>query len=175
MEKSKQENKRTSKKIKVAPYIRVSTQMHAGDITKKPRVAAYVRTKAPSNSTLFPDINQTEYFDALIKSNPAWEFAGIYADYGRNGMTVKNRLEFLRIIEDAKAGKIDVILTKSVSRFTKNTNDFLKYTKLLKGLGVEVCFECEMLSTMDNMYDKLADSWSAFLKEQSREGERAWK
>ena len=170
------ENKRECKKLKVAAYARVSELVDYEDqgesVDKKPRVAAYVRT---NGSTLIPDMNQTSYFDSIIRNNPDWEFAGIYADYVKNGITVKNRPEFLKMIEDAKAGKIDVILTKSVSRFARNTQDFLEYTNLLVGLGIEVYFENERLSTIDCLFDKVMTAWSAFLEEQEEGGEMVWK
>ena len=172
----KAEKKATVKLPKVAPYVRVSALVDYEDlgesVDKKPRVAAYVRT---NGSTHIPDMNQTAHFDSIIRNNPDWEFAGIYADYGKSGITVKNRPEFLKMIEDAKAGKIDVILTKSVSRFARNTQDFLGYTKLLKGLGVEVYFENERLSTMDCLFDKVMTAWSASLEEQGEGGEMVWK
>ena len=173
------ENKRERKKLKVAAYARVSAlvdyEEQGESVDKKPRVAAYVRTKSPNDATLISDMNQTAYFDSIIKNNPDWEFAGIYADYGKSGITVKNRPEFLRMIEDAKTGKMDVILTRSISRFSRNTQDFLEYTKLLKGLGVEIWFENERLSTMDGLVGTVIDCCGTSLKEQAKGGKMAWK
>ena len=172
IKREKVEKNKAAKKFKVVPYVRVSAlvdyEEQGESVDKKPRVAAYVRTKSPNDATLISDMNQTAYFDSIIKNNPDWEFAGIYADYGKSGITVKNRPEFLRMIEDAKAGKMDVILTRSISRFSRNTQDFLEYTKLLKGLGVEIWFENERLSTMDGLFGTVIDCWSAFQEEQER-------
>ena len=176
IKREKAEKNKAAKKFRVAPYVRVSElvdyEEQGESVDKRPRVAAYVRT---NGSALIPDMNQTSYFDSVIRNNPDWEFAGIYADYGKSGITVKNRPEFLRMIEDAKAGKIDVILTRSISRFSRNTHDVMEYTELLKGIGVEVRFENEGLSTMDCLFDKVIDCYGAFLKEQAKGGKMAWK
>lgn len=84
---------------------------------------------------------QVSYYSKLIQKNPDWEYAGVYADYGVSGTWIIKRNEFLRMLEDAEAGKIDIILTKSIQRFARNTVDLLRTVRHLKEKGVEVWFE----------------------------------
>jgi DNA invertase Pin-like site-specific DNA recombinase len=91
---------------------------------------------------------QVSYFSKLIQSNPEWEYAGVYADCGETG-TDKNRSEFARLLADCEAGKIDIILVKSISRFARNTVDLLETVRRLKELGIEVRFEKENISSMN--------------------------
>ena len=112
--------------IKVAAYCRVSTDL---EIQKQSL-----------------DI-QIEAYNRIIREHPGWVLAGVYADKGISGTSVKNRDEFLRMIEDAKAGKIQYILAKSISRFSRNTVDALAYVRELKSYGVSVYFEKEKLDT----------------------------
>lgn len=112
--------------IKVAAYCRVSTDM-----------------ELQKNSL----DTQIEAFERVIREHPGWELSEIYADQGISGTLVRRRTEFLRMIEDAKAGKIHYILAKSISRFSRNTVDAIEYVRLLKDLGVSVYFEKEHLDT----------------------------
>ena len=97
---------------------------------------------------------QVNYYTTYIKSRSDWEFVGIYTDEGISATNTKKREGFKRMIADAKAGKIDLIITKSVSRFARNTVDCLKYIRLLKGKNVPVFFEKENINTMDARGDK---------------------
>ena len=85
----------------------------------------------------------------LYKKKPEWEFAGIYADDGISGTNTKKREDFNRMIDDCKAGNIDMIITKSISRFARNTLDCLKYIRQLKDKNIPVFFEKEAINTMD--------------------------
>ena len=115
-----------SREIKVAAYCRVSTDLEIQQQSLDVQIAAYNR---------------------VIREHPGWVLAGIYADKGISGTSVKHREEFLRMIEDAKAGKIQYILAKSISRFSRNTVDALAYVRELKSYGVSVFFEKEKLDT----------------------------
>ncbi len=84
---------------------------------------------------------QTSHYTEKIKSTPNWEFVGVFADKGISGTGVKKRDEFNRMIRYCKRGRIDMILTKSVSRFARNTLDCIKYIRTLKEIGVDVYFE----------------------------------
>ena len=84
---------------------------------------------------------QVDYFSSVVKENPDWEPAGIYVDAGATGTSIGPRPEFQRLIEDCRRGKIDLVLTKSVSRFARNTAELLSVVRELKALGVEVRFE----------------------------------
>ncbi|WP_245539426.1 recombinase family protein [Succinimonas amylolytica] len=92
---------------------------------------------------------QVEHYTKYIKQNPAWESAGIYADDGISGTNTKNRVEFDRLINDCMAGKIDMVVTKSISRFARNTLDCLKYIRQLKDKNIAVYFEKESINTLD--------------------------
>lgn len=111
------------------------------------KVAAYARVSRDSEDLLHSLSNQVSYYSNLIRSNPEWEFAGIYVDEGISGTSMKNRDEFLRMMKDAEKGKIELILTKSVSRFARNTVDLLQCVRELQMLNVEVRFEKDGIST----------------------------
>ena len=91
--------------------------------------------------------NQVITYERLIKSNPEYEFAGVYADQGISG-TSEKRPEFQRMMEDYENGKIDLIITKSISRFARNTTIVLNYTRELKQLGIGVYFEENNINTL---------------------------
>jgi len=93
---------------------------------------------------------QIEHYTNCIQNNPEWEFAGIFADDGITGTNTKKREEFNRMIEDCMEGKIDMIITKSISRFARNTLDCLKYIRQLKDKNIPVFFEKENINTMDS-------------------------
>lgn len=118
--------KRKQGTIKVAAYCRVSTDMEMQQNSLDTQIEAYRR---------------------VISEHPGWELSGIYADKGISGTLVRRRTEFLRMIQDAKDGKIDYILAKSISRFSRNTVDALSYIRLLKEIGVSVYFEKEHIDT----------------------------
>lgn len=106
----------------------------------------------------------TEY----IKKNPEWEFAGIYADDGISGTNTKNREEFNRMIEDCEAGTIDMIITKSISRFARNTLDCLKYIRQLKEKNIPVFFEKEAINTMDAKGEVLLTIMASLAQQESQ-------
>lgn len=118
---------------------------------QKLRVAAYCRVSTDTEAQAGSYELQIQYYTKYIKSNPDWIFAGVYADQGISGTSTKKRVQFLKMIEDCHQGKIDIILTKSVSRFARNTLDTIKYMRELKLLSspVEIKFETEGLNTLD--------------------------
>ena len=91
---------------------------------------------------------QISYYSALIQKTPEWEYAGVYADYGISGTGMRDRDEFNRMLADCEAGRIDIILTKSIQRFARNTVDLLNTVRHLKELGIEVRFEKENINSM---------------------------
>ena len=111
------------------------------------RVAAYCRVSTDSSDQQHSIEAQTEYYKKLIGENPFWTLADLYADNGITGTSMKHRDEFNRMIADCKRGKIDRILTKSVSRFARNTVDCLETVRLLSSLGISVLFEKEQIDT----------------------------
>ena len=112
------------------------------------RVAAYARVSADKDAAFHSLEAQTEYYEEYIRNRPEWELTGIYSDNAISGTTT-NRPEFQRMLEDCRAGKIDLILTKSISRFARNTVDTLQTVRELKAVNVEVIFEKENLHTFD--------------------------
>ena len=118
------------------------------EVTRR-KVAAYARVSKDSDTLLHSLANQVSYYSDLINSNPEWEFAGIYVDEGISGTKLENRDDFLRMMEDARQGKIDLIITKSVSRFARNTVDLLQSIRDLQEQNVEVRFEKDGISTFD--------------------------
>lgn len=114
--------------------------------TRPLRVAAYARISFETDRSPKSLSLQVSHYSHLIQTTPGWEYAGVYADSGISGTTT-NRPEFQAMLASARAGEIDLILTKSISRFARNTVDLLEVVRELNGLGVEVRFEKEGIST----------------------------
>jgi site-specific DNA recombinase len=129
---------------------------------KRKRVAAYARVSMDSDNLLHSLSNQVSYYTNLITCNPEWEFAGIYTDEGVSGTGIKKREEFNRMMNDARDGKIDIILTKSVSRFARNTVDLIESIRELKELDIEVRFEREHISSITGDGELLLTLLAAF-------------
>ena len=134
---------------------------------KKKRVCAYGRVSTDDEEQITSYNSQIKYYTEKIKSNPDWEFVGIYADEGISGTQVKNRTEFQRMINDALNGKIDIILAKSISRFARNTLDTLKYCRELRDKKVDVYFEKENIHTIDLDSEMFLTLYSAFAQAES--------
>lgn len=134
----------------------------------KRRVAAYARVSTEKDEQQNSYEAQIDYYTNYIKRNPEWEFVGVYSDEGITGTNLKKRDGFNRMVEDALAGKIDLILTKSVSRFARNTVDSLTTVRQLKDKGVEVFFEKENIYTLDSKGELLITIMSSLAQEESR-------
>ena len=113
------------------------------------RVAAYCRVSTKEEDQANSYEVQKEYYTDKIMSNTAWTMAGIFADKGITGTSAKKREDFMRMIRHCRQKKIDVILTKSVSRFSRNTVDCLYYIRALKQLGIAVIFEKENINSLE--------------------------
>lgn len=137
---------------------------------KKPklRVAAYCRVSTDSDEQATSYEAQVEHYTEYIQKNPDWEFAGIYADDGISGTNTKRRDEFNRMIDDCKSGKIDMIITKSISRFARNTLDCLKYIRQLKDMNIPVLFEKESINTMDAKGEVLITIMASLAQQESQ-------
>ena len=135
---------------------------------KKKRVAAYCRVSTDQEEQLSSYEAQVNYYTNYIEKHPDYEFAGIYADEGISGTTTKKREQFNRMIEDCKAGKIDMIITKSISRFARNTLDCLNFVRQLKDLGIGVTFEKEAIFTLDSKGEVLLSILSSLAQDESR-------
>ena len=108
---------------------------------KNLRVAAYCRVSTNSEEQLSSYENQLAYYTEKIMKNPEWTMMEVFADEGITGTSTSKRKNFLRMIRQCRQGKIDLILTKSISRFARNTVDTLNYTRELRSLGIPVIFE----------------------------------
>lgn len=112
-------------------------------------MAAYCRVSTKQDEQINSYEVQKQYYTGKINSEPKWCLAGIYADKGISGTSTKNRDAFNRMIRDCKKGKIDRIITKSISRFARNTVDCLKYVRMLKEINVDIFFEEQGIHSMD--------------------------
>ena len=135
---------------------------------RKRKVAAYARVSTQSEDQATSFAAQTDYYTNFIQNRDDWEFAGIYADDGVSGCNTKKRKGFTQMVEDALAGKIDLIVTKSVSRFARNTVDSLNTIRELKEHGVEVFFEEQGIYTFDSKGELLLTIMSSIAQEESR-------
>ena len=114
---------------------------------EKRKVAAYARVSTDNEDQKTSYAAQVDYYTNYIKSRSDWEFAGMYSDEGVTGTSMKKREGFTRMVLDALDGKIQLIVTKSVSRFARNTVDSLTTIRKLKEHGIEVYFEKEAIWT----------------------------
>lgn len=138
--------------------------------TLKPKlkVCAYARVSTDSEDQLHSVEAQKSVYTEKIQENEAWDFIGLYADEGLSGTSIKKRPQFLKMIKDAKAGKIDLILTKSLSRFARNTVDTLTIIRELRELNVDVFFEKENIYSSDTKVDFMLTIFSSIAQEEAR-------
>ena len=136
-------------------------------IKRKKRVAAYARVSAESDRLNHSLSAQVSYYSQLIQKNPEWEYAGVYADSFISGTSIDKRDEFQRLLADCEAGKVEIILTKSISRFARNTVDLLSTVRHLKVLGVEVRFEKEHIGSLTSSGEVMLSILASFAQEES--------
>ena len=136
------------------------------ELPKLKRVAAYARVSVERGRTLHSYSAQVSYYNELIQKNPEWEFAGVYSDLGISGTGIEKRNDFKRLLQDCEEGKIDIILTKSVSRFARNTVDLLNVVRHLKELGIEVRFEKEGISSLTGDGELMLSILASFAQEE---------
>ena len=135
---------------------------------QKRRTAGYARVSTDNEEQLSSYEAQVGYYTDYINSRSDWEFIGIYTDEGISATSIKRRDGFNRMIADALAGKIDLIVTKSVSRFARNTVDSLTTVRQLKEKGIEIFFEKENIWTLDSKGELLITIMSSLAQEESR-------
>ncbi|CAB1255350.1 Recombinase [Ruminococcaceae bacterium BL-6] len=135
---------------------------------RKRRVAAYARVSTDMEEQQTSYEAQMDYYEKYIIARSDWDFAGLYSDEGISGTSTKYRTGFNQMIEDALAGKIDLIVTKSISRFARNTVDSLVTIRKLKEHGVECFFEKENIYTFDSKGELLITIMSSIAQEESR-------
>lgn len=134
------------------------------------RVAAYCRVSTDQEAQSTSYELQCQYYTEYIGAKEGWVLAGIYADEGISGTQMKHREQLLKLVEDCKAGKVDMILTKSISRLSRNVVDCLTMIRELKALTppVEVYFEKERLSSLDDKTDMVLSLMASIAQEESR-------
>ena len=135
---------------------------------KKRRVAAYARVSTDTDEQFTSYEAQIDYYTKYIAERADWTFVDVYADEGISGTSTKHRDGFNRMIQDALDGKIDLIVTKSISRFARNTVDTLTTVRKLKEKGIEVYFEKENIYTLDSKGELLITIMSSIAQEESR-------
>lgn len=135
---------------------------------QKTVVAAYARVSTEKEEQEDSFERQVSHYTTLITSKPEWEFGGIYADSGITGTRAEKRPDFMRMIADCRAGKINKVLVKSISRFARNTVDALKYIQELKELGISVYFENENIDTLTPGGEVLITILAAMAEQESR-------
>lgn len=138
------------------------------DAVVKRKVAAYARVSTDSEEQLTSYAAQVSYYEEYIKGHKDWEFISVYTDEGISGTSMRGREGFKRMISDALAGKIQLIITKSVSRFARNTVDSLTTIRKLKDHNVECYFEKEGLWTFDSKSETILAIMSSLAQEESR-------
>ena len=157
------------REVRVIPAIReFATGQGVDQLRPKRKVAGYARISTDRDDQFTSYEAQVDYYTTMIKANAEWEFVGIYTDEGISGTSTNRREGFKQMIADAIAGKIDLIVTKSVSRFARNTVDSLTNIRKLKENKVEVYFEKENIKTFDSKGELLITIMSSLAQEESR-------
>lgn len=134
--------------------------------SRRLRVAAYARISETKGNTPASLSAQISYYNQKITENPDWEYAGVYADAGASG-TNTDRPQFRRLLGECESGRIDLVLTKSISRFARNTVDLLEVVRHLKALGVEVIFERENIRTLSGDGELMLSILASFAQEEA--------
>lgn len=157
-----------SRSVTVIPAIRRVGNNVKSEEKPNLRVAAYCRVSTDSDEQATSYDTQVDHYTTFIQNNSEWEFAGIYADDGISGTNTKKREDFNRMIEDCNTGKIDMIITKSISRFARNTLDCLQYIRNLKDKNIPVFFEKENINTMDSKGEVLLTIMASLAQQKSQ-------
>ena len=145
-------------------------------VKRQLKVAAYCRVSTDEEEQLSSYEAQQTYYTDKIMNNPEWTMAGLFADQGITGTCARKRPEFLRMIRQCRKKKIDIVLTKSISRFARNTVDCLHYIRALRELGIAVIFEKEGINTLESDSEMLITILGAFAQAESESisGNIAW-
>jgi len=154
--------------VRVIPASIRQHSAHGAPLSAKRRTAAYARVSTDSEEQLTSYEAQVDYYTKYIKERADWEFVRVYTDEGISATNTKKRDGFRQMVADALDGQIDLIVTKSVSRFARNTVDSLVTVRQLKEKGVEVYFEKENIYTMDSKGELLVTIMSSLAQEESR-------
>lgn len=136
-------------------------------LEKKKRVAAYARVSSGKDAMLHSLAQQVSYYSDLIQKEPGWAFAGVYADEAYTG-TKEARPEFQRLLADCRNGAVDMVITKSISRFARNTVTLLEAVRDLKALGIDVYFEEQRIHTMSADGELMLTILASYAQEESK-------
>ncbi|SFG92447.1 Site-specific DNA recombinase [Desulfotomaculum arcticum] len=156
-----------AKNIRVLPAL-APQEINGLPENVKKRACAYCRVSTDSKEQESSYESQVNYYIAYIRNNPDWTFVDIYADEGISGTSTKKRDDFNRMINDCMKGKIDIVITKSISRFARNTLDCLNNVRKLKNKGIAVFFEKENINTLDTTGEVLLTILSSLAQDESR-------
>ena len=132
------------------------------------RVAAYARVSTGHERQEHSLEAQVDHYQKLIKSKPGWEYQGVYIDDGISGTRISGRTQFMRLMTDCEQGMIDIVLTKSISRFARNTVDLLEAVRRLKELNIDVRFENENIRTLSSTGELVLTFLASIAQEESR-------
>ena len=162
-----------AKKITVIPS--VSESLHT-QMKPRIRVCGYARVSTASMAQADSYAAQVGYYTEKIQSNPLWEFAGVYADEGITGTKAKGRYDFNEMIAACEDGDIDLILTKSITRFARNTVDCIQTIRKLKAIGVGITFEKENINTLEEKSELLLTIMASVAQGESEDfsGNNRW-
>src|SRR5574344_1343930 len=155
-------------KVRVIPSTINPITLSPLDQISRRKVAAYARVSTDDEEQATSYETQVKHYTEFIQKKPEWEYAKVYADDGISGTSTKRRDGFNEMIKDALDGKIDLIITKSISRFARNTLDTISYTRKLKAKGIEVYFEKENLWSLDEKTEFLLTIMASMAQEESR-------
>lgn len=158
----------TARAVKVIPATLNLFTSAPKFMPSKRKVAAYARVSTDKEEQITSYEAQVDYYTRYIKAKPDWEFVEVYTDEGISATNTKKRDGFNRMIQDALDGKIDLIVTKSVSRFARNTVDTLTTVRKLKDKGIEVYFQKENIFTLDSKGELLITIMGSLAQEESR-------
>lgn len=156
-----------NKNITVIPA-RKNSRKNKDEEKPKLHVAAYCRVSTDSDEQATSYEAQIEHYTAFISGHPDWHLAGIFADDGISGTNTKKREEFNRLIDECMAGNVDMVITKSISRFARNTLDCLKYIRQLKDKNVAVFFEKENINSMDSKGEVMLTIMASLAQQESQ-------
>ncbi|MDU3751143.1 MAG: recombinase family protein [Peptoniphilus rhinitidis] len=137
-------------------------------IETRKKVAAYARVSIETDRLKHSLSAQISYYSKLIQNNPEWEFKGVYSDYGISGTSTSKRPGFMEMMEECEKGNIDIILTKSIKRFARNTVDLLEVVRHLKSKKIEVRFENENINSLSGDGELMLSILASFAQEESR-------
>ncbi|MDD4494429.1 MAG: recombinase family protein [Eubacteriales bacterium] len=139
----------------------------APTVKKTLRAAAYCRVSTKKDEQHLSYEAQKEFYTEKIMKNPDWQYVDIYADRGITGTMATKRPDFMRMIKDCKKGKIDIIITKSITRFARNTLDSLEYVRMLKGMGIAVLFEIQNINTLTMANEMILTMYAGMAQNES--------